>query len=100
MAPRFVFRTSTYSGGQPDSQCVEVATNVPGAVAVRDSKRRTPARLHLSPAAWCAFLDVEEGRREPQALPSTPNSTLAERTFPNPLQGGSLSSAQTTFPHE
>ncbi|MBB0247146.1 DUF397 domain-containing protein [Streptomyces alkaliphilus] len=64
MAPEFVFRTSTHSGGRPDSQCVEVATNVPGAVAVRDSKRRASARLRPTPEAWRAFLDLATaGRR-------------------------------------
>ncbi|MBU7596829.1 DUF397 domain-containing protein [Streptomyces sp. P38-E01] len=51
---QFRFRKSGYSSGS--GECVEVADNVPGAVAVRDSK--TPRRAHVlhSPAAWAAFL--------------------------------------------
>jgi hypothetical protein len=35
--------------------CVEVATNVPGAVAVRDSKDPHGPRLVFTPAGWQAF---------------------------------------------
>ncbi|MCZ7417111.1 MULTISPECIES: DUF397 domain-containing protein [unclassified Streptomyces] len=53
---QFEFRKSSYSGGQPDSQCVEVAVNVPAVVAVRDSKAVDGPALHLSPEAWAAFV--------------------------------------------
>ncbi|WP_323384964.1 DUF397 domain-containing protein [Streptomyces calidiresistens] len=62
--PEFVLRTSTHSGGRPDSRCVEVATNMPGTVAVRDSGRPAPARLRPTPEAWRAFPDpAAAGRR-------------------------------------
>ncbi|MFD7511285.1 DUF397 domain-containing protein [Streptomyces sp. NPDC059853] len=50
------FRRSSYSTGGEANLCVEVATNVPSTVAVRDSKRPAGPVLHLSPAAWTAFL--------------------------------------------
>lgn len=49
----FVFVKSSYSASGPD--CVEVARNVPGTVAVRDSKDLTGPVLLLTPAAWDAF---------------------------------------------
>ena len=57
-----LWRKSTRSG-QNNAGCVEVA-NLPGAAAVRDSKR-PDAGLHLivSQGAFAAFLDdVEAGR--------------------------------------
>ncbi|GHJ31493.1 MULTISPECIES: DUF397 domain-containing protein [Streptomyces] len=57
----FVFRKSSYSNGQ--EECVEVATNAPDVVAVRDSKAPDGPILRFTPAAWAAFRDaiVEEG---------------------------------------
>ncbi|MBW1596942.1 DUF397 domain-containing protein [Streptomyces sp. JJ38] len=52
----FEFHKSSYSGGQPDSQWVDVAVNIPSVVAVRDSKRADGPSVHLTPAAWTAFL--------------------------------------------
>ncbi|MCQ8189591.1 DUF397 domain-containing protein [Streptomyces rugosispiralis] len=52
----FVFRKSSYSNGK--EECVEVATNVPGAVAVRDSKDPEGRILRVTPAAWAAFQRV------------------------------------------
>ncbi|MFE1959637.1 DUF397 domain-containing protein [Streptomyces sp. NPDC059479] len=49
----FCFRKSSYSN--QTGECVEVALNVPGTVAVRDSKHPTGPLLRLSPAAWDAF---------------------------------------------
>jgi hypothetical protein len=37
--------------------CVEVAANLPGIVAVRDSKNPDGAALVFSPAEWEAFID-------------------------------------------
>ncbi|WP_420311303.1 DUF397 domain-containing protein [Streptomyces sp. YS-B37] len=51
----FVFVKSTYSGGDAGQQCVEVARNVPGTVAVRDSKDVDGAIVQLTPSAWAAF---------------------------------------------
>ena len=50
------WRTSSYSGANGD--CVEVATTMAGAVAVRDSKDRGGPALHFSPADWHAFVEV------------------------------------------
>ncbi|MEV8636490.1 DUF397 domain-containing protein [Streptosporangium sp. NPDC051023] len=48
------FRKSSLSGSGND--CVEVATNLPGLVAVRDSKDPSGPALAFSPAAWSDFL--------------------------------------------
>lgn len=47
------WRTSTRSQG--NGQCVEVATNLPGVVVVRDSKDRTGPVLAFTPGVWKAF---------------------------------------------
>ncbi|MGC5399517.1 DUF397 domain-containing protein [Streptomyces sp. DT20] len=49
----FRFRKSSYSATA--SECVEVARNIPHAVAVRDSKRLDGPILLLAPAVWDAF---------------------------------------------
>ncbi|MEV8543013.1 DUF397 domain-containing protein [Streptomyces sp. NPDC051572] len=51
----FVFVKSSYSGGDAGQQCVEVARNDPGAVAVRDSKDIHGPILQLTPTTWAAF---------------------------------------------
>ncbi|PJE94487.1 DUF397 domain-containing protein [Streptomyces carminius] len=53
--PDAIWRTSSYSGG--NNECVEVATNLPGAVPVRDSKRPAGPVLGFGAEAWGAFLD-------------------------------------------
>ncbi|MEU5610608.1 DUF397 domain-containing protein [Streptomyces sparsogenes] len=52
----FEFRKSSYSNG--DRECVEVATNHPDTVAIRDSKRPHGPILHVAPAAWAAFREA------------------------------------------
>ncbi|MFE0100324.1 DUF397 domain-containing protein [Streptomyces sp. NPDC059009] len=54
----FDFRKSSYSSGS--GECVEVAVNVPGAVAVRDSQDSDPEGpiLRLAPTVWSSFLAV------------------------------------------
>ncbi len=47
------WRTSSYSGA--NNNCVEVASNLPGIVAVRDSKDPDAAQLVFSRARWAAF---------------------------------------------
>ncbi|MDG4765919.1 DUF397 domain-containing protein [Solwaraspora sp. WMMD406] len=48
------WRTSTRSGA--GGNCVEVATNVPDVVAVRDSKDTTGPVLTFAPAQWATFI--------------------------------------------
>lgn len=49
---------SASNGGQ----CVEVASNLPGLVAVRDSKDPEGPALVFTPAEWSAFLgDLKTG---------------------------------------
>jgi hypothetical protein len=52
---RAVWRKSSYSNGN-GGQCVEVARNLPGTVAVRDSKNPRATALAFPPSAWRAFL--------------------------------------------
>ncbi|MBQ1025528.1 DUF397 domain-containing protein [Micromonospora sp. C95] len=56
-----VWRTSSRSGGS-GGDCVEVADNLPGVVAVRDSKDPHGPVLTIAPPAWAAF--VAEVRRD------------------------------------
>ncbi len=49
-----VWRTSSRSGSQ--GNCVEVATNLPGVVAVRDSKHREGPALIFTQDDWKDFL--------------------------------------------
>ncbi|MDO3703814.1 DUF397 domain-containing protein [Micromonospora sp. C28SCA-DRY-2] len=49
------WRKSTKSGNNGGA-CVEVAGNLPGVVAVRDSKDPDGPALTFAPAAWRAFV--------------------------------------------
>ncbi|MEU7653608.1 DUF397 domain-containing protein [Micromonospora taraxaci] len=49
------WRKSTRSGGN-GGECVEVADNLPGIVAVRDSKDPEGPALTFSPNAWASFV--------------------------------------------
>ncbi len=48
------WRKSSYSSAQ--GNCVEVASNLPGIVAVRDSKDVPGPELAVSDRAWSAFV--------------------------------------------
>ena len=48
------WRKSSYSGTN-GGNCVEVAQNLPGAVAVRDSKDPDGPKLAFGPDEWLAF---------------------------------------------
>ncbi|MBB4919014.1 DUF397 domain-containing protein [Streptosporangium saharense] len=48
------WRKATASGD--NGQCVEVATNLPGVVAVRDSKDPSGPALAFTPAQWRSFI--------------------------------------------
>ncbi|MCX5377291.1 DUF397 domain-containing protein [Streptomyces sp. NBC_00091] len=53
---QFEFVKSSYSGDQANSECVEVATNVAGTVAIRDSKLRSDGPvIRVTDTAWAAF---------------------------------------------
>ncbi|WP_030923041.1 DUF397 domain-containing protein [Streptosporangium amethystogenes] len=52
--PGAEFRKSSYSNS--GDACVEVATNLPGVVAVRDSKDPLGPVLTFSPTTWHSFL--------------------------------------------
>ncbi len=48
------WRKSSHSSGE--GQCVEVATNLPGIVAVRDSKDPDGPNLIFASADWATFI--------------------------------------------
>jgi hypothetical protein len=50
------WRKSSYSGN--GGNCVEVASNRPGIVAVRDSKDKPGPALGFTSAAWTAFVQA------------------------------------------
>jgi hypothetical protein len=58
------WRTSSYSSPN-GGQCVEVARNLPGIVAVRDSKAPHGPTLTFTPAAWQTFLARAKAPQRP-----------------------------------
>lgn len=54
---QFEFVKSSYSDDQADSECVEVATNLAGTVAVRDSKQSDGPVIRVTATAWAAFTE-------------------------------------------
>ncbi|MGW4152559.1 DUF397 domain-containing protein [Micromonospora chersina] len=50
-----IWRKSTRSSGN-QGNCVEVADNLPGVVAVRDSKDPQGRALTFTPASWASFV--------------------------------------------
>ncbi|MFD4240096.1 DUF397 domain-containing protein [Streptomyces sp. NPDC058525] len=56
--PEFDFVKSTHSG-QDMNECVEVATNVVGTVAVRDSKQTAGPVIQVTDTAWAAFAEAQ-----------------------------------------
>jgi hypothetical protein len=51
--PGAIWRKSHYSNGQ--AECVEVARNLPGIIAIRDSKDPDGPALAFRPLQWHAF---------------------------------------------
>lgn len=56
---RAEWRKSSYSG--QSGNCVEVTRNLPGLVAVRDSREPDGATLVISQAAWRVFIRAARG---------------------------------------
>ncbi|GIH72141.1 DUF397 domain-containing protein [Sphaerimonospora thailandensis] len=57
-----VWRKSTRSSGN-GGQCVEVASNLPGVIAVRDSKNPDGPKLLFAPGEWRAFIgEIKDGQ--------------------------------------
>ncbi|MGW0282856.1 DUF397 domain-containing protein [Streptomyces sp. NPDC003236] len=52
-----LWRKSSYSNGD-GGNCVEVANNIPGLIPVRDSKRPDGPALLIGAAAWAPFVDA------------------------------------------
>ncbi|MFF0312656.1 DUF397 domain-containing protein [Streptosporangium sp. NPDC004379] len=62
-----VWRKSSRSSDN-GGQCVEVASNLPGTVAVRDSKDPAGSALLFAPAVWRSFIEeVKAGGFGPPA---------------------------------
>ncbi|MGW1759265.1 DUF397 domain-containing protein [Streptomyces mirabilis] len=61
---QFEFAKSSHSSG--NGECVEVARNIPGTVAVRDSKDVDGSVVVVAPSAWAAFA-VYVGQRTSRA---------------------------------
>jgi Domain of unknown function (DUF397) len=50
-----IWRKSSFSNGS-GGNCVEVASNLPGVIAVRDSKNTDGPALIFTPNEWRAFI--------------------------------------------
>lgn len=58
--PGALWRKSSYSAN--GANCVEIASNLPGVVAMRDSKDRAGATLVTSTHAWSEFVaSIKQG---------------------------------------
>jgi uncharacterized protein DUF397 len=58
---RAEWQKSSYSG--QDGNCVEVARNLPGIVAIRDSKELDATRLVISRQSWQVFVSSLQNTR-------------------------------------
>ncbi|MDV9172329.1 DUF397 domain-containing protein [Streptomyces sp. W16] len=56
MTNGFDFVKSSYSSGS--GECLEVARNIPGTIAIRDSKTPGGPILRLAPTTWTRFTAV------------------------------------------
>ncbi|MFF8993387.1 DUF397 domain-containing protein [Streptomyces sp. NPDC014983] len=60
-SPRWFTSSHSSNGGD----CVEVATNVPGTVPVRDTKDRDAGTLTFRTASWSAFVQFASQKDTP-----------------------------------
>jgi hypothetical protein len=80
------WRKSSYSGGT--GNCVEVAGNLPGIVAVRDSQDPGGPALIVTPAAWRALTrKVRSGGLNLAAIPVRPSKNPREKANPGAAGG-------------
>ncbi|WP_188284756.1 DUF397 domain-containing protein [Streptomyces sp. CBMA29] len=63
-SPALTWHKSSYSSSN-GGDCVEVATNCPNAVPVRDSKDPHGPTLTFTPTAWTAFLTTLKSHHLP-----------------------------------
>ncbi|MGZ0199005.1 DUF397 domain-containing protein [Streptomyces sp. RM1] len=56
------WRKSSYSGGEEQNACLEVADGVPNVVPVRDSKLAAGPVLLIGPVAWARFVGSVTGQ--------------------------------------
>jgi hypothetical protein len=61
-----LWRKSSRSGNS-SGQCVEVASNLPGVVGIRDSKDPNGPLIAVSPAAWAVFTSAVKDDQHPHA---------------------------------
>ncbi|MFJ7270577.1 DUF397 domain-containing protein [Streptomyces sp. NPDC099050] len=57
----YEFVKSSYSSDQANTECVEVATNIVGTVAVRDSKQGDGPVIRVGATAWADFAAAQAG---------------------------------------
>ncbi|MFF4779479.1 DUF397 domain-containing protein [Microtetraspora fusca] len=63
-----VWKKSARSGGN-GGNCVEVASNLPGVIAVRDSKDPDGPKLLFTSSEWRAFIGgVKNGEFDPDSI--------------------------------
>ena len=111
------WRKSSYSGGT--GNCVEVAGNLPGIVAVRDSQDSGGPALIMPPASWRALtrkvrsggldlaatpvcLPLEEPTREgePWCSPATSLGSMPGRSAGSPRTAASRAAAEILPGHQ
>lgn len=63
ISPLTTFTKSSYSGGGPGTDCIELAHTADGGCAVRDSKDPDGPLLVFSREAWSAFLHATKDGR-------------------------------------
>ena len=72
-----LWRKSSHSGAV--NNCVEVAGNLPGSVAVRDSKRPAGPALVVSRTAWHAFTtDIKAGQFDVRLATARPRAAARQ----------------------